>query len=282
MNYKNNKGFTLIELLVVISIIGMMSSVILASVNTARDKAKKAAAQKFDTSTFRAFGADALGIWNFDEGVGAGTTFFDSSENRGDGIGTNIIRIANGVKGSAIQFSNVLGAAVPNSFILAKPISSPKPDITVSAWINYADTDKGQSGFIASQNVNTLWNFFLWNSRLYWRTVNNSHDIFCPLPSGGTWHHVLATQTGSAGNTKASLYIDGALCTENTGMDPVSWSNTDSVNIGRYYNGVSAGWGFVGSMDEVYIYSNYLLAKDVYKLYAMGAKDLGVDISYSH
>ncbi len=42
-NYKGmNAGFTLIELLVVISIIGMMSSVVISSVNAARDKAEDA------------------------------------------------------------------------------------------------------------------------------------------------------------------------------------------------------------------------------------------------
>ncbi len=40
---KNKKGFTLVELLVVIAIIGILSSVAVVNLNSARDKAKRAA-----------------------------------------------------------------------------------------------------------------------------------------------------------------------------------------------------------------------------------------------
>ena len=59
-------GFTLIELLVVIAIIGILSSVILTNISAVRDKARIAAATRFDSSTLHSIGDQLVGEWLFD------------------------------------------------------------------------------------------------------------------------------------------------------------------------------------------------------------------------
>ena len=67
---KNNKSFTLIEVLVVVVIIGIIASIILISLGLAKNKAGIAAGLQFEANIHNSLGAYAIGIWDFNEGVG--------------------------------------------------------------------------------------------------------------------------------------------------------------------------------------------------------------------
>ncbi|MDE1919734.1 MAG: type II secretion system protein [Patescibacteria group bacterium] len=78
MRHKNFRGFTLIELLVVIAIIGILSAVVLASLNTARSKGNDAGI-KANLSTVKTqaalFLSDNNNVYGaFDNGSGAPAT----------------------------------------------------------------------------------------------------------------------------------------------------------------------------------------------------------------
>ncbi|MCK5059632.1 MAG: type II secretion system protein [Candidatus Pacebacteria bacterium] len=133
---KKNKGFTLIELLVVIAIIGILSSVVLASLNTARVKGSDAAI-KANLSSIRAQAEilyDTHGAYGVDstptvfaEGVCAATAdtlFADST------ISQQITAAGNASTGGGIG----VGRCVVTTSGAAWAVSVPLKSVSTNAW----------------------------------------------------------------------------------------------------------------------------------------------------
>src|SRR3989344_6075123 len=260
--YQKTKGFTLIELLVVISIISLLSSIVLSSVSSARDKARIAAGKQFDSHNFSGFAADALGIWDFEETSGP---IVDKSQYLNNLTLAGPTFVSSGcIRGNAYNFDGNDYAYSNNSINF-----SILNGLTLSAWINVDSC--GISGsyckIIAFGEYYT--DLYLLNQSgniVFGISINNPNPQRAPVELK-KWVHVSATCIKTS--SKCTLYVNG----RETNSDSTSYiskvfQNSPGVYIGRALP--SSAQFFKGIIDEVRIYSNALIASEVRQLYAEG------------
>ncbi len=86
----NSKAFTLIELLVVISVIGLLSSIVLAGMEGAKEQAEQKKAIEFSHAVRVSLGADLIGEWRLNDGAGNSAVDSSGYGNDGDWSGTGV------------------------------------------------------------------------------------------------------------------------------------------------------------------------------------------------
>ena len=267
------RAFTLIELLVVISILGLLASVVLLSMEGATDQAKQKKAMEFSHTTRVSLGADLVGEWRFDET--AGTEAKDSSGYDNDGNLVGDPQWVDGIFGKALNFDGNDHVAIAHSsaFDLSQ--------LTIELWIK-TPSDFGGDGYralVVKQGADRDYNFY---ARSYLDGTRTTHLHFSSARWGSsitllpepydpnTWHHVAIT-VDSTGLEK--YYSDGVFLEQHQ-RDPAVADNDYPLWIGKADN----LWN--GTIDEVRIYNHALPSAEIQQHYTQGIAKYGLALGY--
>lgn len=254
-------GFTLIELLVVISIISLLASVVLASLNSARDKGRIAAGKEFEANMYHAAADQAAGLWDFDECSG---NAIDRSGNGNTGTLTNSPAYVPSDTPSGLGCSMSFNGSNQQVSVPDGTSMDFTGDISISAWIKPNSIAGGSyRTILAKRGATASYEIYLHNTAGTFGYYNGTQYNSSYVPALNAWTNVAAVING----TTLKLYADGREI-YSSAVSPVASGAGLGFAIGSCNCG---GEYFSGSVDSVHIFSKSLTASEIGKLYAAEA-----------
>ena len=252
---KRLRGFTLIELIIVITIIGLLMSIVLASLKSSREKARIAKGKQFSQTINHTLGAYAVGIWNF-ESIDGGKVVDTSGYNH-DGELYNGVTLASGIKGNCLDFDGT------NDYVeISNSEDVNGENITVEVWIYPRDSSSLQM-IVSKFGANKDYGLGINNGHVYiWYGQGGNYTKQLGTIKAYKWQHIALVFKGW---NAYEAYIDGKLVGSDSGTSPQRASTTANVEIGRA--GSIGAHYFNGLIDEVKIYNQAFPSAEIEKHY---------------
>jgi prepilin-type N-terminal cleavage/methylation domain-containing protein len=255
------KSFTLIELLVVIAIIGLLASIVVVNINSARDKARIAKSVSFSGQIYQTLGSEAFVAWDFNDNTQDNSSNGNNCVNSG-GVFVSSLVFSGGSFGKALSF-NGSNAYCGNSALN----NLQNNQLTMELWLKMGGQSTsfqhpiglggGHSAtlYIAPNSYTLCWKF---NSIGGVREETSITDI------DTNWHQVVVSYDG----TNIRAYIDGVFIKSDTASGQIVYSD-NSLFIGTTGSGAIPGGNYTNALiDEVKIYNKSFSSAQIQKHYA--------------